>query len=178
MIKHIFKFNWCSGVDFIKVGRTAQIIDICVLCLRRTLTPVKSFSKVGGYALRLTLWNRPLIVKSYASKSQTQSWTIQNHHFTMLPNGILGEHFFGTFFQRCHLFPQNQFYKIVVPLSTKQNTKFSGKCRNSCGNLANLFLLFRNDGSPPVSVDSVATRLLFWFIDIHVVGTLFDRLSN
>ena len=45
-----------SGVDFIKVGRTAQIIEIglsiCALHLRRTIMPVKSFSKVRRYALR------------------------------------------------------------------------------------------------------------------------------
>ena len=44
------------GVDFIKVGPTAQIIEIalsiCALHLRRTIMPVKSFSKVRRYALR------------------------------------------------------------------------------------------------------------------------------
>ena len=43
------------GVEFIKVGPTVQIIEIalsiCALHLRRTITPVKSFSKVGCYAL-------------------------------------------------------------------------------------------------------------------------------
>ena len=40
-----------AGVDFIKVERTVQIIEIaisiCTLRLHHTLTPVKSFSKVG-----------------------------------------------------------------------------------------------------------------------------------
>ena len=48
--------QWGSRVDFIKVGPTAQIIEIalsiCALHLRRTIMPVKSFSKVRRYALR------------------------------------------------------------------------------------------------------------------------------
>ena len=43
-----------SGVDFIKVGRKAQIIEIALLKLgarRKALsTPLKSFSKVGRRA--------------------------------------------------------------------------------------------------------------------------------
>ena len=46
------------GVDFMKVGRRAQIIEIVLsiwdLRLSRTIMPVKSFSKVGPYTLRRT----------------------------------------------------------------------------------------------------------------------------
>ena len=55
-----------AGVDFIKVERTVQIteiaISICTLRLHHTITPVKSFSKVGRLlsAVHPTLWNRPL----------------------------------------------------------------------------------------------------------------------
>ena len=55
--KHLFeasKQTYKPGVDFMKVERTAQIIEalsICALRLHHTITPVKSFSKVGRYAL-------------------------------------------------------------------------------------------------------------------------------
>ena len=55
------------GVDFIIVGNIAQIIEIalsiCALRLSRTITPVKSFSKVGCYALR----RAPNFMKSTAA---------------------------------------------------------------------------------------------------------------
>ena len=51
--------NCLPGVDFIKVGRTAQIIEIALsICLDLCSTPTpnfyatKSFLKVGGCALR------------------------------------------------------------------------------------------------------------------------------
>ena len=48
--KLFYKCCKTSEVDFIKVGRTAQIgeiaLFICALRLRHTITPVKSFSEV------------------------------------------------------------------------------------------------------------------------------------
>ena len=45
-------FKTTSGVDFIKVGHTAQIIEIALLKLgargKVHSTPLKSFSKVGS----------------------------------------------------------------------------------------------------------------------------------
>ena len=42
-----------SGVDFLKVGRTAQILEIALLKLgtlcKGRYTPLKSFSKVGQF---------------------------------------------------------------------------------------------------------------------------------
>ena len=52
------------GIDFIKVGPMAQIIEIALLKLgaRRKAhsTPLKSFSKVGR-RVQNSLWNRPLV---------------------------------------------------------------------------------------------------------------------
>ena len=49
------KQTYKPGVYFMKVEGTAQFIEIalsiCALRLRHTITPVKSFSKVGRYAL-------------------------------------------------------------------------------------------------------------------------------
>ena len=54
----ICALHWpVSGVDFIKAWRTASFIEIapniCTFHLGLTFTPVKSFSEVGRYALRL-----------------------------------------------------------------------------------------------------------------------------
>ena len=64
---YFYKLCHTIRVHFTKVGRMAQIIEkalsICALRLCRTIMPVKSFSKVGCYALhrapnfmKLTLW--------------------------------------------------------------------------------------------------------------------------
>ena len=54
-----------AGVDFIKVGRKAQIIEIALSKLgaqrKACPTPLKSFSKVGRRAQKSS-WNRPLII--------------------------------------------------------------------------------------------------------------------
>ena len=59
------KQEWSRpGVDFIKVGRKAQIIDIVLWKLgaprKARSTPQKSFSKVGSRAQEI-LWNQPQI---------------------------------------------------------------------------------------------------------------------
>ena len=62
------------GVDFIKVERTAQIIEIALLKLgtrrKARSTPLKSFSKVGR-RVQNSLWNRPRVDKLCCNVYQT-----------------------------------------------------------------------------------------------------------
>ena len=66
--------------DFIKVGRTVQIIEIALLKSKARSTPLKSFSKVGRRPQNC-LWNRPKGMMStncclvyWNKESGTQGW--------------------------------------------------------------------------------------------------------